>query len=829
MLLGQFNRHFAKHGRITFFFIFLIIGIPFIFLFDINWAVIQFSNRNSIGTMYGASINREQFAQQVRYAELDIFLNNPNLYTYLRNNQHFLNYLHTEVLHRLLILNQAKRHRIDDVSDEELINTIQMHPLFQKKEGRFDTEQFQYFKKTILPQLSMTAVDFDQYIKESISINRIKNNVTQSINVTEAELWQAYQQYHARAQIHVAHFYTLNYLDKVKVDEKTLKEYFEANIERFTIPEQKSILAASFPVTHYIDLPKAVNEKSIQDYYHHHKKTIYKQKEIKIRYILMRIEPNVSKKDKEKKRNKLTAIRNDIIAKKLSFEKAAILYSEDQSTASKGGWVDYFAKGEKDKAFEDTAFSLKNAEISKIIATSEAYYLIKKIDGRSISLPYQKVKAAIKQTLLDQEDERIAKELYSSQKDKYQVQEVHLKQIKIDKPKDKNKLEKATQTLKIIRDRLKKAKTSDEKTTLFAEIIDETMKKENPSIRYQDRGYIDPNTIREQLLKEALLQLEIAAISEPITSNSGIYLLLKVGERQFIPFNELKAKLIEDLRTKRYSNAQTLAQQYATEFSETIYHELEGYPQEQKPAIFKTTAQRFARGLVLRQSDYFDRNSSNIQGIEGSSNILADEAFKLSEANPLSEIIQDGENYYIILLTEHIKRKPAPFKEKIKKPDTNTQSKPIEVLSDQAKKAKQNLELSKAKILAMEDAKTHYKRIQKQLEEGLSFSIAQETVHFSIIDPFTFSHSSPPPPIPQGEMIQKIVQQSPINTLSEPHAFPSGILLVYFDTYLLPEKEVYQKEKNTWKQHYLSMEKEYVWHYYLSKLAKIAKIEFYKN
>jgi peptidyl-prolyl cis-trans isomerase C len=111
--------------------------------------------------------------------------------------------------------------------------------------------------------------------------------------------------------------------------------------------------------------------------------------QVRASHILVRVEQNVSKEDKEKARQKLAAIRKDIVGGKISFAAAANKFSEDPANAGgAGGDLDYFTldSGFVDE-FADAAFKLKKGEVSEPVETPFGFHLIQVTDRKEGRLP----------------------------------------------------------------------------------------------------------------------------------------------------------------------------------------------------------------------------------------------------------------------------------------------------------------------------------------------------------------------------------------------------------------------------------------------------------
>ncbi len=94
----------------------------------------------------------------------------------------------------------------------------------------------------------------------------------------------------------------------------------------------------------------------------------------------MIIEPKVSKEAKELAYEKISELRERILNGD-NFNTLAALYSDDGS-ASKGGELGFFTRGQMVPEFEATAFRLKPDSVSKIVETKFGYHLLKFIDRK---------------------------------------------------------------------------------------------------------------------------------------------------------------------------------------------------------------------------------------------------------------------------------------------------------------------------------------------------------------------------------------------------------------------------------------------------------------
>lgn len=96
-------------------------------------------------------------------------------------------------------------------------------------------------------------------------------------------------------------------------------------------------------------------------------------------------QPEVSQNEIDKVKIKLNGYR-DRILKGEDFATLAIMYSEDEGTASKGGELGFTNRGELYPEFEAIAYGLKEGEVSPVVKTKAGYHIIKLIERRGESI-----------------------------------------------------------------------------------------------------------------------------------------------------------------------------------------------------------------------------------------------------------------------------------------------------------------------------------------------------------------------------------------------------------------------------------------------------------
>ena len=111
--------------------------------------------------------------------------------------------------------------------------------------------------------------------------------------------------------------------------------------------------------------------------------------QVRASHILLKFEPNATTAQKDKIKQKLQAIRKEIVSGQIAFAAAANKYSEDPANAGgAGGDLDYFTLNMGFvEEFAETAFRMKKGEISEPVETPFGFHLIQVTDRKEGRLP----------------------------------------------------------------------------------------------------------------------------------------------------------------------------------------------------------------------------------------------------------------------------------------------------------------------------------------------------------------------------------------------------------------------------------------------------------
>ena len=200
----------------------------------------------------------------------------------------------------------------------------------------------------------------------------------------------------------------------IKVEAKAVNEQFAVLKKRFASEDEfksalrkgktsetilKSQMRKRMAIQQYVEnefVQKVkVSEKEVKEYYTGHPDAFKAPEQVRARHILIKADPGAEASEKKEARKKLEEVRKKL-QKGGDFEALAKEYSEGPSNV-KGGDLGYFRRGQMVKPFEEAAFSLPPGKVSDIVETRFGYHLIKVIDKKSESIvAYEQVKDNLK-------------------------------------------------------------------------------------------------------------------------------------------------------------------------------------------------------------------------------------------------------------------------------------------------------------------------------------------------------------------------------------------------------------------------------------------------
>jgi peptidyl-prolyl cis-trans isomerase D len=365
----------------------LLAAIVVVFVF---WGVGSWTSRQQgiVATVNGQSISQEEY--RAAYNRLvdqarQNFGNslNDDLLKSLQLPQMALD----QLIDRTLLRQAAERLQLA-VTDEELSQSVRAVPAFQSN-GAFDRRRYQQ----VLSLSRMTPEAFEAGQRESLLIEKLSRVVTDGVKVSDSEAEEWYKWSNAEARIDYVCLDTDRYKD-VPASPEELSAFFERSKESYRTEPEISVRYLAFSPDAFTG-KVALTEAEVRDYYEANAQRFEVPKTVEASQILIRLPADAAPAAVEAAERRIRELLQQAREGK-DFAELARQHSEDEGTRNQGGSLGAFPREAMIQPFADVAFSLPAGQISDPVRTRFGFHLIrvaKVNEGRSRS--FEEVKPEI--------------------------------------------------------------------------------------------------------------------------------------------------------------------------------------------------------------------------------------------------------------------------------------------------------------------------------------------------------------------------------------------------------------------------------------------------
>ncbi len=304
-----------------------------------------------------------------------------------------------QLIDRRILLLEARKVGLA-VTDDELREAILDLPYFKDESGRFiGTEDY----TKLLRANRMTAEEFESSIREDVLLRKLNDVLAETAYVSDAAVEQAYRDQTERAKIRWVELPTSRFADVV-VEPEEVEAYFAERSADYELPERRVVdylLVDTVKLRREIEIPA----DELRAYYDDHQDEFTQEEQVRARHILFKVTPE---RPDEKAQQDLAAVRRRIEGGE-DFAQLAQELSEDEGSASRGGSLGFFGRGQMIPAFEEAAFGAEVGALVGPLKTDFGYHLIEVQDHREGGLqPFDQVQAAVRSRLLGERVDEIA-------------------------------------------------------------------------------------------------------------------------------------------------------------------------------------------------------------------------------------------------------------------------------------------------------------------------------------------------------------------------------------------------------------------------------------
>lgn len=278
-----------------------------------------------------------------------------------------------------VLLAQAQRMKLK-ATDEDLREYMRHGQLGQIlfPNGTFVGEQ-QY--EDFVASNNLTVQQFEQLVKEDILLNKLRDLVSSSATVTDAEVRKQFDKQNTKVKFNYAVIKKEDILKSIHPADAELKAFYDRNQKSYvnSIPEKRQLKYVVVDNARLLSQTQ-VTQSELQSYYQDHRDEYRVPEQVNVRHILIKTPlPGPDGKVDQKAVDAARAKAEDVLKQVkagANFAELAKKYSDDPGSAKNGGSLGFIGKGRTVPEFEKAAFSLPKGGTSDLVQSSYGFHII---------------------------------------------------------------------------------------------------------------------------------------------------------------------------------------------------------------------------------------------------------------------------------------------------------------------------------------------------------------------------------------------------------------------------------------------------------------------
>ena len=222
-------------------------------------------------------------------------------------------------------------------------------PSFQDDEGNFDPDAYKrYLEQSGNPDKTQRRIETS--LRQEILISSLEDAIRAAVLVSDSEVRDAWEKENSKRNVDFVRVSTSLFRDDVEPTDDELSAWITDNSE-------------------------SIQERYERDF----ERKYNKPKKVRARHILLKFEEEDDEATRQGIRDRMAGILAEAQAEDADFAELAKKYSEDTS-AARGGDLDFFDEKRMVKEFSDAAFALPIDGLSQVVETRYGLHIIKVTD-----------------------------------------------------------------------------------------------------------------------------------------------------------------------------------------------------------------------------------------------------------------------------------------------------------------------------------------------------------------------------------------------------------------------------------------------------------------
>ena len=257
------------------------------------------------------------------------------------------------------------------IVDAQVAQVIQGIEAFQDN-GKFDKKRYE----TALASQNMSPLMFETRLRDELLGWQVRDAYVQNGFVSNGVADNIIRLNEQQRTVSVSAISFQSYLAQAQVDEAAPKKYYEQNQKEFQVQEQAKVEYVKFSVNDLLTRVE-VSAEGVRKYYDEHQNDFGATEERQAAHILITVAAVAPQAEQDAARAQAEKLLQQVRQNPARFAELAKQNSQDPGSAANGGDLGFFGRGMMVKPFEDTAFALKQDEISGLVKSDFGYHIIK--------------------------------------------------------------------------------------------------------------------------------------------------------------------------------------------------------------------------------------------------------------------------------------------------------------------------------------------------------------------------------------------------------------------------------------------------------------------
>lgn len=290
-------------------------------------------------------------------------------------------------------------------SDARLARALSSDPniaSLRRADGSMDLDRY----KDLLRAQGMTPEMFENSMRADLARRQVGQGVVASGFLTDGAAQPLLKAYFEQREIQLAQFQPKDFRNAVQVSDADVQAYYDANTSQFKTTEQVDVEFLLLDLDAVARNVK-VNDSDLRAYYEQNNTKLAQNEQRRASHILLTVPAGASPEAKSKTKAQADALLAELRKAPQRFAELAKANSQDPGSATRGGDLDFFARGAMVKSFEDAVFALQKGQISDVVESEFGYHIIQLTDVRSPKAePFEAVRPKLEAELRKQQAQR---------------------------------------------------------------------------------------------------------------------------------------------------------------------------------------------------------------------------------------------------------------------------------------------------------------------------------------------------------------------------------------------------------------------------------------